>query len=244
MKALKLLARLLAYYAMLAAAVGAALWLIPAWREYLPVGRVQTLLTQAGGALQKGQGGLQIAHVTSLGGSMAWLVSAVVGALLTSLPVSWVYMEVRDSDQYDQSLIGTIVMLPVVITGIVVIVQNSLALSFSLAGIAGAVRFRNSLKSSGDLLFILLSIGTGLCAGIGALELAFISTRVFNLCFVALWAGEYGERRGMKRYMADFIPDNEPGERGRPEVVLASVSTTVVEGDVTINEAPPAKPRP
>ena len=84
---------------------------------------------------------------------------AIIGALLVSLPVSWVYMAVRSGDEYDQSLVNTIIVLPMVVTGIVIIVQNSLALAFSLAGIAGAVRFRNSLKSSGDALFILLAVG-------------------------------------------------------------------------------------
>ncbi len=97
---------------------------------------------------------------------------AIIGALLAALPVSWVYMAVRSGDEYDQSLVNTILVLPMVVTGIVIIVQNSLALAFSLAGIAGAVRFRNSLKSSGDALFILLAVAIGLSAGIGAVELA------------------------------------------------------------------------
>ena len=81
-------------------------------------------------------------------------------------------MAVRSGEEYDQSLVHTILVLPMVVTGIVIIVQNSLALAFSLAGIAGAVRFRNSLKSSGDALFILLAVAVGLSSGIGAVELA------------------------------------------------------------------------
>jgi phosphotransferase system glucose/maltose/N-acetylglucosamine-specific IIC component len=91
-----------------------------------------------------------------------------------------------------------------VVTGIVIVVQNSLALAFSLAGIAGAVRFRNSLKSSGDALFILLAVGVGLSAGIGAVELAAVMSVMLSYCFTFLWMAEYGERAGMKRYLADF----------------------------------------
>ena len=104
------------------------------------------------------------------------------GHCLPSLPVTWVYMGVRNDDEYDQSLINTILVLPMVVTGIVIIVQNSLALAFSLAGIAGAVRFRNSLKSSGDALFILLAVAIGLSAGIGAVELAGVLSIAFNYC--------------------------------------------------------------
>ena len=91
-----------------------------------------------------------------------------------------------------------------VVTGIVIIVQNSLALAFSLAGIAGAVRFRNSLKSSGDALFILLAVGIGLSAGIGAIELAAVISMFFNYTFATLWVTEYGERAEMKRFLADY----------------------------------------
>ena len=143
-------------------------------------------------------------HVDSLGDSLFWLTTAIIGALLTSLPVSWTYMAIRHDDEYDQSLISTIIILPLVVTGIVIIVQNSLALAFSLAGIAGAVRFKNSLKSSGDALFILLSVGIGLSAGIGAIELGGVMSIAFNYGFLVLWFTEYGEREGMKRYMSDF----------------------------------------
>ena len=97
-----------------------------------------------------------------------------------------------------------------VVTSIVIVVQGSLALAFALGGIAGAVRFKNSLKSSGDALYILLSVGIGLASGIGAVELAFVMSLAFNICFVALWITEYGEREGMKRYMTDFDPLKGP----------------------------------
>lgn len=204
--AFRLLAHLALYYSVLALVVAAALWLFPALGEYLPVGGVETLISKA----EPGQAGgidIQADRVGTLGESLAWLIIAIAGALVTSIPVSWVYMAIRHEDEYDQSLIGTIVMLPIIVTSIVIIVHNSLALAFSLAGIAGAVRFRNSLKSSGDALFILLAVGIGLSAGIGALELAITMSVAFNFCFIGLWLTEYGERRGfMKRYMSDIDP--------------------------------------
>ena len=146
--------------------------------------------------------------VKTLGQSLGWMAVAIIGALITSLPVTWVYMATRTTDEYDQSIISTILILPSVVTSIVVVVQHSLALAFALGGIAGAVRFKNSLKSSGDALYILLSVGIGLAAGIGAVELALVMSLAFNYCFVMLWVSEYGEREGMKRFMADFNPNS------------------------------------
>ena len=117
-----------------------------------------------------------------------------------------------------------------VVGSIVIVVQHSLALAFALGGIAGAVRFKNSLKSSGDALYILLSVGIGLASGIGAVELALVMSVAFNYCFVALWISDYGERQGMKRYMTDFDPTDE-----------ASVATAAAAA-AAITGAPPATP--
>lgn len=204
MAARRLLLSLTIYYAVIAILVMLAIQIFPHARDWLPIGGVQNLVAQPGKATA-----LQVAHVAqnahtgTMGQSLFWLTVAILGALLAALPVSWTYMAVRSGAEYDQSLVSTIVVLPMVVTGIVIIVQNSLALAFSLAGIAGAVRFRNSLKSSGDALFILMAVGIGLSAGIGAVELAALASVLFNYTFAALWLTEYGERKGMKRYLAD-----------------------------------------
>ena len=234
MRATRLLVRLTVYYAVIGILVFAALKLWPASRGYLPIGGVEALINQPAKSPLEASDMIRAAHVGTLVQSLFWLIVAIIGALLASLPVSWVYMGVRDDEEYDQSLINTIIVLPMVVTGIVIIVQNSLALAFSLAGIAGAVRFRNSLKSSGDALFILLAVAIGLSAGIGAVELAAVVTIAFNYCFLALWITEYGERKGMKRYFADYDPQHcppelvppaaEPAEPAKPRARSASTT--------------------
>ncbi len=204
MNAWNLIVRLTIYYVVIAIVVLAAVTIWPEFRNYLPVGGVEQLITQPSKNPLQGMDAIRAEHVGNLGESLFWLVVAIIGAFLCSLPVSWVYMSVRSGDEYDQSLVHTILVLPMVVTGIVIVVQNSLALAFSLAGIAGAVRFRNSLKSSGDALFILLAVGVGLSAGIGAVELAAVMSIMLSYCFTMLWMTEYGERAGMKRYLADF----------------------------------------
>ena len=213
MRATNLLARLVIYYAVIGVLVFIAIKLWPNFREYLPVGGVESLINQPAKNPLEAHDSIQ-ANVGNLGDSLFWLVVAIIGALLAALPVTWVYMTVRSGAEYDQSLVNTILVLPMVVTGIVIIVQNSLALAFALAGIAGAVRFRNSLKSSGDALFILCSVAIGLSAGIGAVELAAVISIALNYTFAMLWITEYGERRGMKRYLADYdgIDESAPPE--------------------------------
>jgi hypothetical protein len=88
----------------------------------------------------------------------------------------------RTRVKFDRSLVQTVIVLPVVVTAILVVVRDSLALAFSLAGIVAAVRFRNNLKESGDAVYIFSSIGIGFATGIHALSVA----AVLSVCFVAI----------------------------------------------------------
>jgi hypothetical protein len=211
MPALKLFLKLMAYYGLMTALILLVLWIYPELQSHLPIGRVEALLAQTATKtpLNEGIAVLTTAaktdgHIPPFIGSLIWLGTAMLGALLASLPISYVYIKIRHPADYDQSLVDTIVVLPLVVTSIVVIVQHSLALAFALAGIAGAAQYRNTLKSSGDLLFILLSVAIGLSAGIGAVELALLSTAVFNFVFVGLWFTNYGDRADGKRYLGEI----------------------------------------
>jgi hypothetical protein len=216
MRAARLIVQLTVYYLILFGGAWLILQAYPDLRDYIPIGGAEQLINSGGGKSSALQSVAEAAQVKNLGQSLGWMATAIIGALLTALPVSWIYMGTRTTEEYDQSLISSILILPVVVTSIVIVVQHSLALAFALGGIAGAVRFKNSLKSSGDALYILLSVGIGLAAGIGAVELALVMSIAFNYCFVLLWISEYGEREGMKRFMSDFSPSGSPGTTPTP----------------------------
>jgi len=210
--ALRLFAKLTAYYFAVTAIALVALKLFPDLHDYMPFGGVETLMSNPRGSGVEGMLAPN-EQIGNLRESLYWLVITILGALLTALPVSWVYIAVRNPREYDQSLVDTIIVMPIVVTSIIIIVQNSLALAFSIAGIAAAVRFRNSLKSSGDALFILATVGIGLSAGIGALELAIVMTVAFNYVFLLLWVTDYGDRQGLKkRFMTDCDPEDAAAE--------------------------------
>lgn len=217
MRAGRLFAQLTIYYLLLFGGAWLVIYNNPEMQAYLPIGGAEELINSGGGKSSTLDAVAQAQGVKTLGQSLGWMAVAILGALITSFPVTWVYMATRTSDEYDQSIISTILILPSVVTSIVVVVQHSLALAFALGGIAGAVRFKNSLKSSGDALYILLSVGIGLASGIGAVELALVMSLAFNYCFVALWISEYGEREGMKRYMSDFNPNKGPASPVAPD---------------------------
>ena len=121
------------------------------------------------------------------------LTTALVtlGTLLLVLPVAWVYMFTRQY-RYDRALVQSVIILPLVVGGMVMIVKNSLALAFSLTGIVAAVRFRNTLKDPRDAVYIFLALGLGLSAGVQALDIALVMSLTFNLVVLALWRFNLG----------------------------------------------------
>jgi len=123
----------------------------------------------------------------------ARLMFACIGAIILTVPVSWVYFITSRVRNIDQSFLQTIMILPVVVTGIAMIVLNSLALAFSLAGVVAAVRFRFALKQPSDAMYIFVGIGIGLGCGIGALAVTTIISFAFVMATLFIWRLEYGK---------------------------------------------------
>jgi hypothetical protein len=122
-------------------------------------------------------------------GGRGWLAAlvAMTGALLLMLPVAWAYVATRMRREMDASVVTTIVLLPIAVAAILVIVQDSLAVAFSLAGIAGLVRFRNALDDTRDAMYVVIAIAVGLGAGVGTLEASAALTVLYNIAVVSLW---------------------------------------------------------
>ncbi len=118
---------------------------------------------------------------------------AMIGALALVIPVARVYMLTKQHQGYDPSVVQTVILLPVAVAGIVAVVQNSLALAFSLAGLAAAVRFRNTLKDTKDAVYIFVAMGVGIAAGVQALALCFVMSVIYNVSVVTLWALNVGD---------------------------------------------------
>jgi hypothetical protein len=108
------------------------------------------------------------------------------------LPVSWVYMSTRTTKLHSQQVAQTLIFLPLVVAGVVLVVHNSLALAFSLAGVVAAVRFRTTLRDVRDVVFIFLVIAVGFAAGVQSLIIAAIVSVCFNFIMILTWRYDFG----------------------------------------------------
>src|SRR5437660_9588956 len=150
---------------------------------------------------------------------------AMLGALALMIPVAWIYMLTKRRQGWDPSVVQTVILLPLAIAGIVAVVRNSLALAFSLAGLAAAVRFRNTLKDTKDAVYIFLAVAVGLAAGAPALALCFVMTVIYNISVVTLWALNVGDT-----YPGEPRP-SFTGEFQIAEALPAAGDTLLVDAD-------------
>lgn len=119
-------------------------------------------------------------------------VIVAMTAVALMLPISWVYVLTRAKRGFQQSMVQTLLMLPVVVAGVITIVKNSIALAFGLAGIVTAVSFRIRLQDTKDAVYIFLAIGVGVACGVQAVEIATTLSLAFNLVVALLWWTDFG----------------------------------------------------
>ncbi len=186
----KPLVRVVAYYVALAAAV---VLLSRIWP-----GLLQLVNAQNYGAAGKAMGinaGPQA--VTDRGFTAVEDVAAVcLATIALMLPVAWICALTRSKQGYRQSLVQTLMVLPVVVAGVISIVRNSVALAFGLAGIVAAVSFRNRLEDAKDAVYIFLAIAVGVACGVQAVDIALALSIIFNALVLMLWWTDFGRVPG------------------------------------------------
>jgi len=174
--------------------VGLSLFLVeryPGLGEYLPIGGIDDLPGANLNSFEPVYTSVERNLLT--GRAPIRLMFASVGAMILTVPISWAYFITSRVRRIDQSFLQTIMVLPLLVTGIAMIVLNSIALAFSLAGVVAAVRFRFSLDQPSDAMYIFVAIGIGLASGIGALGIAYVISLTFVLATLIIWKLEYGK---------------------------------------------------
>jgi len=225
---------LFAYFGALIAVLMAIIFMAPDFYGFLPFGGLaeiaannQATIGIEGAISGRGDMLEVVSTATSIGigrlESAAVLFFAMLGSLALMIPVAWVYRAINVNTDYDHSLAATIILLPPVVAGIVIVVQHSLALAFSLAGIAAAVRFRRALIDTTDTLFIFVAIAIGIAAGVEALGVALVLSLFF--CFAATFICLSGEGLESHQRMRRKREKMELREKEHSELVAATLKS-------------------
>ncbi len=113
-------------------------------------------------------------------------------SLVFTLPLAWVYTLTKDDESFDPSLVQTLVVLSMTVTGVMIVVGTELARAFSLAGVVAAVRFRNTLDDPKDTVYVFIAIAIGMANGARAYPIAVWISIVMTATMYVLWKHRFG----------------------------------------------------
>ncbi len=187
----RLFVRVFLYYLGLLLGIVGLLFFFPALEPYLPVGgldrfsstpsfqEVVSTYREVAGSEAVFRGVYRLVE--------AVLMSIAIGlTILIMIPVTWVFRATNRDQKKDRTVLETLMVLPVVITAIVLIIQNSIALAFGLAGIVAGVQYRNRLAFPVNAAYLFAAIAVGLASGIEAVGIGLIMAMWFCLTLITL----------------------------------------------------------
>ena len=224
-----IVARTAVYYAITLTAAWYAHDVLPLALDTATVGAIDQLLTGATAAGRDAAVPLSVPLTvpTAIPTAIATAI-AMLTAFLSSLPVAWIYTLTRRKKGFQQSVVQTYLILPVVAAGIVILVKSSLPLAFALAGIVAAVRFRTSLDDSKDAAGIFVVIGIGMAAG-AVPPVAWVISIGFNLLMLGLWWTDFGRPAALEGKDAQRRLERALATANRTGMFLARMDEEVLK---------------
>ncbi len=194
------------YYGLVIGIFHLVAYLFPGLEPYMPVGGIEALIDRGADTFDQ----MEIMSSTVFNkATPSSLAIAIVSATSLMVPISWVYFITTRDSQVDRSFAQTMLILPVIVAGIANIVQNSIPLAFSLAGIVAAVRFRFTLTDPSHTLYIFAAITIGLGAGIAAIGVSALISVGFVYTTLLLWRLDYG--RNLNTPFYSFLTGRDYG---------------------------------
>lgn len=125
----------------------------------------------------------------------------------------------RDKDpELTSSLKQAQVLLCVTGALMMMIIGDSLARAFGIAGAAGIIRFRTPVENPRDTISLFLLLGVGMACGLGSYWVAVLGT--LFLCLLLLTLDQFAEARPRRWVLELTSPDQIPVEQ--VEAVLAA----------------------
>jgi hypothetical protein len=155
----------------------------------------------------------------------ARLVVSMAAALGFGLIISLVYMKTHETKTPSVGFALTLVILPAVITVIILLIGNSVARAFSLAGAFQIIRFRSAPGNPKDIAHVLFSMAVGLCCGMGFILYGAIATVVLCGVMLVLEQAKFGRAKSALQLLKITVPESLDYQNAF-ESVLQKYTTT------------------
>jgi hypothetical protein len=170
---------------------------------------------------------------TTLESPLGDLTKLVVAALI-GLVITAVQRRAFPERIVTPSMEQAQVLLTVAGALMMMVIGNSLARAFGIAGAASIVRFRTPVEDPRDVTVLFLLMGLGMAAGLGAVALAALGTAFLACCLILLVSlGGTGERC----VKVTLVANGTTFPSRQVEALLASRRVQLEPLELTVSEA-------
>ena len=114
------------------------------------------------------------------------VIASLVIALLVGLFIFFIYKKTFGGVMYSRNFNLSLIMLTMVTSLMLMLINNSLALSMGMVGALSIIRFRTAVKDPIDTVFMFWAVGEGIAVGTKYYDIAAIAALVIGVIMVAL----------------------------------------------------------
>ena len=136
------------------------------------------------------------------------VISVLGSALLLGVVLSLVYIFSSRKERYSRGLSITLIVLPIIISTVIMLVSDSFARAFGLAGAFSIIRFRSTQGNPKDLAYIFAGLAIGLACGMGYILCAAIITVLICAILLGLGAIKYGSSKTPPMLLKISVPES------------------------------------
>ena len=115
-------------------------------------------------------------------------------AFLGGMAISATYMATHRGLSYSRAFVNSLVVIPMVVTVVMMVLNNNLVTAFGLMALFAVVRFRNVLRDTLDTSYVLSVLVVGMACGTQRFSLAVVAAVTINATMFFLWYTNYGSR--------------------------------------------------
>lgn len=90
---------------------------------------------------------------------------AISLTFVLSMIITFLYQKTHKGARYAQSFIHTIVIMSMVVSVIMIVIGNNIAVAFGLVGAFSIIRFRSAMNDPKDIAFIFFGMAAGIASG-------------------------------------------------------------------------------
>lgn len=149
----------------------------------------------------------QLADITSRVTILEAFAAIFLSFILT-LSIALVYRKTHTGARYSQSFVQTIVIMGVVVSVIMIVIGNNIAVAFGLVGAFSIIRFRSAISDPKDIAFIFFGMATGITCGLGFYIVAILFTVTLIAIIFFLYLTNFGKTSQLKKRLTLTVPEN------------------------------------